>query len=352
MAEGAVTDGARTTSRSRSGRPLQRYRVFGLTLETDFEFETPLPTSTQAPDLRFHLLGSPTDRVEPACAGTTIFESPLRIASGLPLIEVQRLPEGDLVRFSEVADFLVLDDRIVAFLLDAEYRFMVEIHLLGVVLSYWFERRRIPMLHAAAVAVSGNAVAFLATNRGGKSSLALSLMRRGHPLLADDLVGLTTDETGVGVRPGFPSMRMWPDLASEILGEAWEAMPLAHPAYDKRRVPVGPGGFGQFLDRPCPLTRVYLPERRDPEKHGLHVTIEAMPAAQAIFELLRGSFLPRLTQASGLAAGRMKVFGDLAGRVPVRRLVYPSGFEHLARVSQRILDDLEGDPHGSRIAES
>jgi hypothetical protein len=329
-----------------SGGPdgqLRCYRVSGLNLETDFEFETPLLPSHQPPDLRFRLLDHETESPEWPVPESTVFESPLRIDSGLPLFTVHEAGEGDLIRFSEVVDFLLTDHGIQARLLDPEYAYQVEPRLLGIILSYWFERRGIPMLHAAAVAVSGRAVGFIGTNRGGKSSLAVSLMQRGFPLLADDLIGLELSEAGVRARPGFPSMRMWPDLAQEVLGDLWEALPLAHPRYDKRRVAVGPTGFGRFLDRVCPLGRLYLPERRDPDEHGLEVEFQSLNPAEAIFQLLGGSFLPRLTQASGLAPGRMQIFGALTRTVEVRRLNYPSGFENLQRVAERILEDLEED---------
>jgi hypothetical protein len=343
MSEGRADARLQARSRGRGGGQLRCYRILGMNLVTDFEFETPLLPCDQPPDLRFRLRDHEMEPPEWTVPESTLFESPLRIDSGLPLFTVHEAGGGDLIRFSEVVDFLLTGQGIQARLLDPEYAYQVEPHLLGIVLSYWLERRGIPMLHAAAVAVSGRAVGFIGTNRGGKSSLAVSLMQRGFPLLADDLVGLELSAAGVRARPGFPSMRMWPDLAQEVLGDAWEALPLAHPRYDKRRVAVGPAGVGQFLDRVCPLKRLYLPERRDPDLHGLEVEFESLHPAEAIFQLLRGSFLPRLTLASGLATGRMQIFGALTRTVPVKRLIYPSGFEHLGEVAQRILVDLESD---------
>jgi hypothetical protein len=340
--ERMVETGPETRARHDGGR-LRRYRIFGLTLETDFEFQTPLRPSDQGPDLRFELLDPGADSRGCTDPGSTIFESTLRFTSGLPVLTVHRGVEGDRVRFSEVVEFLLSGEGIQARLLDADYRYQVEPRLLGPILSYWLEGRGIPMLHAAAVSVWGKAVGFIGTNRGGKSSLAVSLMRRGFPLLSDDLLGLEPSDAGIEVRPGIPSMRMWPDLAREVLGDEWETMPLAHPRYDKRRVAVGPAGFGRFLDRNCPLKRLYLPQRRDPDEHGPNIEIVSMPPAEVIFGLLRGSFLPRLTQAAGFTPARMQIFAALTQRVPVRRLIYPSGFEHLHRVSQRILEDLEGD---------
>lgn len=318
----------------------QRYRVLGLTVETDLELKTPLLPSHDEPDLRLRLTQS-SDLPDWPTWGPAVFESPIQIDEGLPLVTLHRGPEGDLLRFSEVADFFLSDGEIRVHLLDPDYGYMVEVHLLGVVLSYWLERQGIPVLHASAVSVADRTVGFIGTNRGGKSSLAVSLMERRYPLISDDLVGLQQSEAGVEARPGFPSMRMWPDLARHVLGEAWEKMPLAHPRYDKRRVLVGPHGFGHFLDRIQPLACLYLPERKEEEDGTLETCIESLSPGEALFELLRGSFLTRLPQAAGLTSQRLRLFSAVVGTVPVRRLIYSSGFQHLPEVSRRILEDLD-----------
>jgi hypothetical protein len=250
----------------------------------------------------------------------------------------------DFLHFSEVAEFQVGERLIGCRILDPEYAYMVEIHLLGVVLSYWLERQGIPVLHAAAVSVDGRAVGFMATNKGGKTSLAGSLMERGHSLLSDDLLGIQVSGAEVEARPGFPSIRMWPDLAEHLVGARWSSLPLAHPRFSKRRVQVGEGGFGRFLDQPKPLACLYLPERQ--EGGGAmgaepKIRIETVRPAHAVIELVRSSFLPRMAQAAGFAADRLRAFSYLAGRVPVRRLIYPSGFHVLPEVCARILEDLQ-----------
>jgi hypothetical protein len=318
----------------------RRYRVLGFTLETDLELQTPLLPSDDEPDLRLHLTQG-SDLPDWPTLGPAVFESPILIEDGVPLVTLHRASEGDLLRFSEVADFFLSDAEIRVHLLDPEYTYMVEVHLLGVVLSYWLERQGIPILHASAVSVANGTVGFIGTNRGGKSSLAVSLMERRYPLVSDDLVGLQRTEAGVEARPGFPSMRMWPDLARHVLGEAWERMPLAHPRYDKRRIPVGPDGFGHFLDRVQPLACLYLPERKEAKDGTLETRIQSLSPREALFELLRGSFLTRLPQAAGLASRRLQLLSAVVETVPVRRLIYPSGFQHLPEVSRRILEDLD-----------
>ncbi len=338
-----------TTGNETLGRAARRqYRILGLTLDTDATFKTQLLPGTADADLTFELRQGERLPDWPAPSSSD-FESAVRLDDNQPLFSLHRGPQGDLFRFSRVADYFLTDAAIEGHLLDPDHDFMVETHFLGMVLSCWLERQGIPVLHASSVSVDGEAVAFLGTNKAGKSSLAVALMQRGYPLLSDDLVGLQPSESGIDARPGFPSMRMWPDLAEFVMGPSWEQLPLAHPRFVKRRLNVGPGGFAEFLDRTQPLACLYVPERRDDDAGYVKVDIEPVPPGQALFELLRGSFLPWLSQVRGFSAGRVQVLNTLAARVPVRRLVYSGGFENLPAVSERILEDLaQLDKAGSR----
>jgi hypothetical protein len=56
-------------------------------------------------------------------------------------------------------------------------------------------------------------------------------------------------------------------------------------------------------------------------------------------ELLRHSFMMRAVQALGWQPQRLALFAQLIGQVPLRRLRYPSGFEHLPRVRDAVLED-------------
>jgi hypothetical protein len=220
---------------------------------------------------------------------------------------------------------------------------MVEIHLLATVLSFWLERRGIPALHAAAAVVEGCATAFLSTNSGGKSVLAATLMQVGYPLLTDDILAVEHSRGVFVGRPGYPQMRLWPDEAQHFLGH-YEDLERVHPALSKRRVPVGANGFGTFCDASQPLACLYLPERRDPVEAGTEIRITPVSPRDAVIELVRHSFTPRVVEAIGLQPQRLDCFAQMVQQVPMRRLVYPSGFEHLPRVREAILEDLESLP--------
>ena len=216
---------------------------------------------------------------------------------------------------------------------------VVEVQLLGIVLACWLEWQGIPTLHASAVVVDDHAVAVLSTGGGGKSSSAVTLMQAGHPLLADDIVPVERSGEACIGRPGYPQMRMWPEQAEHFLGH-YEDLEIVYPGYSKRRVPVEENGLGSFCAVSRPLARLYLPERRKVVDWGVRTEITPVPRREALMALIGHSFVPHLVEAMGLQSRRLGFFAEMISRVPVRRVIYPSGLDHLPRVRRAILNDL------------
>lgn len=309
---------------------MRTHRLFALNLASGFPFATRLAAAEGPADVTFSASS------QPPVAGDwketqPVFRSPRRTEDGESISRLHRMDDCEVLRFPRVADFFLRSGEIACHLLAPDHQALVEIRLLGPVFSYWLERRGLPTLHASAVDVDGRAVAFLSSNGGGKTGLAAAMMRAGCPLLTDDVLPLEDREGVFFGRPGYPQMRMWPDEAAWFLGKA-EDLALVHPAFAKRRVPVGPGGLGAFQGSTLPLASLFVPERRPDGP----VEIRDVPPREAFLELVRHSFSPHLVQAAGLQAGRADLFARLVGRVPMRRLLYPSGFERLPEVAEEI----------------
>ena len=319
-----------------SERPWRTYRLFGLVLASDFPFASRLPAGAGPPDLTFTCAGAPP---APEELPAPVYASRFRTARGESNCSFYRLAAGDLLRFPGVGDFHLGADGIVCHPADPDDLGPVEVHLLGTVLSCWLERAGVPSLHAAAVvAAGGRTVGFLSRNGGGKSSLAAAMMEGGSPLLTDDVLAVEPGPGGFSGRHGYPQMRLWPAAAEHFCGPA-ARLPRVHRDSPKLRVPVGAGGFGAFEAAERPLSGFYLPVRRPGAAGG--VEVEALAPRAALIELVRHSFVGALVEAAGWQPRRFDVLARLAVAVPVKRLTYPDGLEHLPRVREAILADLE-----------
>jgi hypothetical protein len=250
-----------------------------------------------------------------------------------PTACLYRLDNHFAFRFSDVAEFYVRTNSIEYVLHNDAYTYALELWLLGTVLAFWLEWQGMPALHASAAVVNGHAIGFLASKQGGKSTLATSLLQQGHSLLTDDVLPVDVQKETVQGRPGYPQMRMWPDHAEHFVEDA-HALRRAHPHIEKRRVPVGTGGLGTFCDDARPLQALYIPERTE----DASIQVQPVPPIEALKAILRHSFLPRIVEVTGWQTSRLSMLSRLVKQVPVRRLTYPEGVEHLPHVADAILD--------------
>ena len=312
------------------------YSLFGLTMASDFPFANRLAAGAGSRDVTFTCVpdspyASGWERNVPAYA------SPSCIESGESVFYLYRRATHDVMRFTEVADFYLWPDRIVCHLLNPVYDYLVEIHLLGTVLSYWLELQGMPTLHAAAVVVDDRAVAFIGTNGASKSSLAATFMQAGYPLLTDDILPLQGCRDRFVGLPGYPQMRLWPDQAQYFLGH-YKELEQVHPPYTKRRVPVGTNNFGNFCEASKPLACLYLLERRETAEGAIEIT--SVSPRDAVIEFVRHSFGAHIVEAIGLHVQRLGFFAEMARCVTMRRIIYPHGMRYLSRVRSSILEDL------------
>ena len=311
------------------------FSLYGIPIRSRFPFANRMMPATEPARLEFVAsYQAPPERDE--AKARMVYESRAWLADGRPWFRVFHGQDVQVVRLYDLADFYLEDDRIWCHLLDPEHVALVEINLLGLIMCYWLEQRGRRVLHASAIALPGGAVGFIAGSKSGKSSLAAALMERGYPLLTDDFLTLDCTATPVVGYPGYPQMRMWPDQAEHFIG-LYEELPLVHPDYDKRRVPVGGAeGLGQFHPEPTRLRALYLPERGDPGEE-FETDVSPVSPRDAVIELLTGSFLGPMLDGIGIETDRFTSFVALARTVPIRRLRYPHGIDRLPGVVDRIL---------------
>ena len=310
----------------RDAGTLPRYEVYGVVLATDLTLVTPLPATVAPADVVFDLVDEPLVAEE-------FWDGPIRQRPGD--FALYRTKSIDVIRFVDEAVFFVCDDRIACMPLKPGHP-IVEIRLLGGVLAYWLESRGMPTLHASAVVIDGSAVAFTAGNGGGKTSLAAELMRRGHPMLTDDILPLELRAEGVYGLAGYPQMRMWPDEAQRFVGDL-EHLTRVHPAFDKLRVPVGSPGLGSFCDAATPVAAIYL---LNPVEGNHSLAFEPVPPQHRLVLLAAASFAAPVAAVAPRPERRLETLGRLASHTPVWRLSYGRDGSDSNDVAEAVLSQL------------
>lgn len=315
------------------------YRAFGAWIESAIELPwlagTERPLGFAPADMTLYVRDA---ALHAQSAATPTFRSRTVTADGTPFLTAHPLEDGLLLQFAEGFNFVVGDERIDIGMSDAAQRHAVQMQLLGPVMAYWAERRGALALHASAVVMEDAAIAFTANSRGGKSTLAASFVQAGAALLSDDILPCHIEGMQVIAQPGFPSMRLWPAEAAQFIGDL-SNLDFVHPAIDKRRADVGQGVFGRYHDAPARLACIYLPMRREHEAGVPCIEITQFSRGEALVELARLSFVARLAQVVQPQVVRLDLIAQIARNVAVKRLSYPSGYEHLPQVREAVMDD-------------
>ena len=161
------------------------------------------------------------------------------------------------------------------------------------------------VLHASAVKVPAGVIALCAVSGTGKSTLACALSRRGHELWADDAVCFGLREEAVWVEALPFTLRLRPASAAYF---------AADPAEQDVQRPVG----GE------PLARIFVLGRT--ESGGPRM--ERLSAADAFRDVLTHGYCFDLRDKRRKEA-MMRNYLELVDRVPVFRVTFPEGLDHL-----------------------
>ena len=94
----------------------------------------------------------------------------------------------------------------------------IRVFLLGTLVGILCYQRGLFPLHASAVRMDGRAVMISGVSGAGKSTLSAALGRRGHGLIADDVVAIGIPGTGpLQVLPAFPVHKLARDVMTELM---------------------------------------------------------------------------------------------------------------------------------------
>lgn len=128
-------------------------------------------------------------------------------------------------------------------------------YLLGPVLGILLRYRSVVCLHASAVAIDGQAVAFAGPPGAGKSTIAAALGRRGYKVLADDITAIGEIDGTFSALPAYPGLWLWAD-SIETLYDKSTYKPRVTQIDDKTRLSQKDGL--EFESTSLPLAKIYM----------------------------------------------------------------------------------------------
>src|SRR5665213_114001 len=259
------------------------------------------------------LLESPSGSAVPCAPDVSVAFAPVDRARPRGVAEdapVWATPRVAFLDYPGAGAFLIRDGRQIVIdpLPGADPR-IVRLFLLGPALALLLHQRNFLVLHASAVMIGGQAVAFVGAKGMGKSTMAAAFHAAGYPLVADDLVAVDTSCATPMAYPGFPQLKLFPESAALLEADPRE-LPRIHPDLDKRARRAMEG----FPTRALPLGRVFVLEDAGEE------AVETLAARDAFMQLVTHSYLLGFLQATHSSAAHFKQAIAMAVAVPVMKL--------------------------------
>jgi hypothetical protein len=317
---------------------MMRHSIYGLSIKSDLPLPgVPESPSAEEPDVHV-ILGRLPHGMSGTDAHTCVFpKSGVRVDAERPALKVRRfLESGDFwLTYEDGAEFVVDRFGIQVWACWPESLTLDDVctYLLGPVIGFVLRLRGVTCLHASAVEVDGQGLAILGPPGAGKSTLAAGFANAGFAVLSDDVAPVLNRRGGFAVQPGYPRLRLWPDSVQALYGSV-DLLPRITPTWDKRHLDLTDCRY-RFLDRPAPLSAVYvLDERTD----GAPV-IEAMRPRDAVLALVANTYANYLLDADM----RAQEFGELqtlATLVPLRRVQPASDISLTPELCNAIVRDL------------
>jgi hypothetical protein len=312
------------------GEKLYWYQIYGISLRSEIKLTFPDSEPMQSADVS--LLAASPDFFRDATDGAVVSPNPNRS------YKYARLDNGQsYIRWDGLFEFLIDADgqRIWCGWLGAASLESLQVYLLGQALSFALVKQGYEPLHATAVVIDGQAIAFLGSSGFGKSSLAASFLAEGHRLLTDDMLLLRGTDGGYQAQPGPCRIKLFPEMAGRFLAGTASAVTM-NGETEKLVLPLSADHLHSVS---APLRVLYVLGAPGELRQKQSIQLTSLSTRETFIELVRGTFNYLVTGSERLERQYTECLG-VASRVPARRISYPRVLSALPDVRKAILTDL------------
>lgn len=327
---------------SRASRPVRKgapwpyrqnqlywYDIYGIRLSSDIQLSFPESESTQSADVS--VIAASPEFFQEATRLAVVETNPTR------WYKYAQLENGQsYLRWDDLFEFLIDADgsHIWCGRLGAASLESLQVYLLGHALSFALLRQGHEPLHATAVVIGGQAIAFLGSSGFGKSSLAAAFLADGHRLLTDDMLILRHTDRGYEAQPGPRRIKLFPKMADRFLAGTVSAVPM-NSETEKLVLPLS---ADQRQHGGAPLRALYVLAPPSAVRRKQRIELRSLTTRETFVGLVRGTFNPLISDTDRLRRQYSECLG-IASRVPARRISYPRVLAMLPAVRQMILND-------------
>lgn len=200
--------------------------------------------------------------------------------------------------------------------------------VLGNIMTSLLNQRGFLVLHASAININNDAVAFLGNKGYGKSTTAMTFYKKGYQIVADDYIVIQFENGLPFVYPGFPSLRL--SYNSRKYGDfSLEKVFYKNREIEKIYVPTD----NNFSLNKIPLKKLYVLKREE------YLKISDIELQGSLIKLVENTFgITRFNESDSIK--HLNQCSSLLNKVNISLLEVPDSLEDLYKVVKLIKKDV------------
>lgn len=284
---------------------MYKYLVYGIIIESELQLLN-IPESDGISEAKIIFADAPADRIPAGESG--IYTSPSYSAMGLSFGTIS-VKNGNLMELysygkTEEADFAPF--------------------IIGWGFAFLFHQRGYTIFHCSALNIDNKAVLVSGVSGAGKSTIALSLIGRGHKYLADDMA-IYNPADGPDLIPAYPLQKVCRDVSIGLNQEE-----LVH--INEGRDKFAYHNETDYCDVPVPIKAVVMLDAHD----GDSVTVEEITGLDKYMKVLSCMYLAEIFAAFGTPDGDKFRSLKLSGQIRLLKISRPRGKDTVAEITDTI----------------
>ena len=290
------------------------YRAGGLRIASEIPLPELVPQPPASTDIPISLGNVPATFPAPQWEGYGVQVQGDTALLQIPDIARYLIEHGKTIRIDPIANAEMVD---------------IRLFLLGTAFGIACHQNGIFPLHASAVRVDHQAIAFVGPSGAGKSTLGTWLARAGYPMLTDDVCILEpARDAAPTAHSGSPRIKLWLD--------ALEALEIDHRTLQRDMTRTDK--FHLTLDQQhkaiaAPLRAIYLLDSDDAPDCWIEGPLDRFSAITSIAD---NTYRQELVQPLGRSRQHFNACADIARQVPVYRLLRPRSLRAMDSVIEQL----------------
>jgi hypothetical protein len=186
------------------------------------------------------------------------------------------------------------------------------------------------VLHGSLVQLQGGQVVGFVGDTGlGKSTLAAAFYRRGAQMLTDDSFILQLSSERVLVIPGYPSLRLWPDMSEALLGDLSDSQQTTMAHYSEKIRIVLDNTSQPPFDSPLFMQSLYV--LSTDETDAIKISASQSPP-EALLALMSTSFSLDITEREQLTGSLDMCEQIISSGLDIQHLAFPRRLDQLEQL--------------------